>query len=112
MQKEVIAVFDIGKSNKKILLFDSEYHIVFKEDKRFDEIKDEDDYSCDNIDVIEKYHLEAVNFATYGSSLMYFHESIQFRAPDTGTIGQRYTLLPECRTETGQIFTSVPGTYP
>ena len=85
MQKEVIAVFDIGKSNKKILLFDSEYHVVFEEDKRFDEIKDEDDYSCDNIDVIEKwmtetlssllntekYHLTAVNFATYGASLMY-----------------------------------------
>ena len=89
MQKEVIAVFDIGKSNKKILLFDSEYKVVFEEDKRFDEIKDEDDYSCDNIEVIEKwmtetlssilstekYQLAAVNFATYGASLMYLDEA-------------------------------------
>jgi len=89
MQKEVIAVFDIGKSNKKILLFDTDYRVVFEEDRRFDEIKDDDDYACDNIDVIEKwmtdtlssilstekYHLAAVNFATYGASLMYLNEA-------------------------------------
>jgi len=89
MLKEVIAVFDIGKSNKKILLFDSDYKVVFEEDRRFDEIKDDDDYSCDNIEVIEnwmtetlssilsadKYHVAAVNFATYGASLMYLDEA-------------------------------------
>jgi len=89
MRKEVIAVFDIGKSNKKILLFDSDYKVVFEEDRRFDEIKDDDDYSCDNIEVIEnwmtetlssilsadKYHVVAVNFATYGASLMYLDEA-------------------------------------
>jgi len=89
MQKEVIAVFDIGKSNKKILLFDSDYKVVFEEDKRFDEILDDDGYSCDNIEVIEnwmtetlssilsteKYHLAAVNFATYGASLMHLDEA-------------------------------------
>jgi sugar (pentulose or hexulose) kinase len=89
MQKEVIAVFDIGKSNKKILLFDSDYQVVFEEDRRFDEIMDDDDYSCDNIEVIEKwmadtlssilntekYHIVAVNFATYGASLMYLNEA-------------------------------------
>lgn len=89
MQKEVIAIFDIGKSNKKILLFDTDYHVVFEEDQRFDEIKDEDGYACDNIDLIEnwmtdtllsilktgKYHLAAVNFATYGASLMYLDEA-------------------------------------
>ncbi|MDP4289854.1 MAG: FGGY family carbohydrate kinase [Bacteroidota bacterium] len=89
MQKEVIAVFDIGKSNKKILLFDTDYHVVLEEDKRFDEITDDDDYACDNIEVIEKwmtdtlssilstgkYHLAAVNFATYGATLMYLDEA-------------------------------------
>ena len=89
MQKEVIAVFDIGKSNKKILLFDSDYRVVFEEDKRFDEIKDDDNYACDNIEVIEnwmietlssilstkKYHLTALNFTTYGASLMYLDEA-------------------------------------
>ena len=89
MQKEVIAIFDIGKSNKKILLFDADYHVVFEEDQRFDEIQDEDGYSCDNIELIEnwmtetllsilkagKYQLVAVNFATYGASLMYLNEA-------------------------------------
>jgi sugar (pentulose or hexulose) kinase len=89
MQKEVIAIFDIGKSNKKILLFDTDYHVVFEEDQKFDEIKDDDGFACDNIELIEnwmtdtllsilktgKYHLAAVNFATYGASLMYLNEA-------------------------------------
>lgn len=89
MQKEVIAIFDIGKSNKKILLFDTDFHVVFEQDQRFDEIQDEDGYSCDNIELIEnwmtdtllsilkagKYQLRAVNFATYGASLMYLNEA-------------------------------------
>ena len=95
MHKNVIAIFDIGKSNKKILLFDTRYHVVFEEDHRFEEITDEDGFACDNIERIEKwmtatlssiisigeYQLAAVNFATYGATLMYLDSDLKRLTP-------------------------------
>src|ERR1035437_1749245 len=95
MLKNVIAIFDIGKSNKKILLFDSKYHVVFEEDQRFEEITDDDGFACDNIERIEKwmtatlssiislgeYKLAAVNFATYGATLMYLDDNLKRLTP-------------------------------
>jgi sugar (pentulose or hexulose) kinase len=85
MKKNVIAIFDIGKTNKKILLFDESFKVVHVEEQKFEEIKDDDGFSCDDIDrieswmksAVEKYadhpvfDLKAVNFATYGATLMY-----------------------------------------
>jgi glycerol kinase len=42
MQLPVIAVFDIGKTNKKLILFDEQLKIVFEHAAQFAEIKDED----------------------------------------------------------------------
>ncbi len=95
MYKNVIAIFDIGKSNKKILLFDTDYHVVFEEDQRFEEITDDDGFACDNIERIEKwmtatlssiislgeYKLAAVNFATYGATLMYLDSDLKRLTP-------------------------------
>jgi Sugar (pentulose and hexulose) kinases len=86
--KEVIAVFDIGKTNKKILLFDTSLKLVFQEESRFDEITDDDGFPCDDIEQIEHwilhttesilnnhaYKVKAINFATYGASLIYLDE--------------------------------------
>lgn len=41
-QIPVIAVFDVGKTNKKLFLFDENYKIVFERTARFLEINDED----------------------------------------------------------------------
>jgi sugar (pentulose or hexulose) kinase len=85
MNQDVIAVFDIGKTNKKILLFDSGLKLVLQKEERFAECPDEDGFPCDDIVKIEdwimkmirqfarsrKYNLRAVNFATYGASLVY-----------------------------------------
>jgi sugar (pentulose or hexulose) kinase len=85
MLKEVIAVFDIGKTNKKFLLFDADLNILLQEEQKFDEITDEDGVSCDDIAKIEswmrdsvsriihegKFIIKALNFTTYGASLMY-----------------------------------------
>jgi sugar (pentulose or hexulose) kinase len=85
MKKNVIAVFDIGKTNKKILLFDESFKVVHVEEQKFDEIKDDDGFACDDINLIEnwmksaiekfmnhpEFDLKAVNFATYGATLMY-----------------------------------------
>lgn len=83
--KNVTAVFDIGKTNKKFFLFDKNYKEVYRDYKRFDEIKDEDGYPCDDLEAIhkwaksilkkilktKKYTVNAINFSTYGASLVH-----------------------------------------
>lgn len=82
----VILIFDVGKTNKKILLFDDRYNIVFEESTRFDEISDEDGFPCEDINALTRwltsslkrilkfpeYDVKAVNFSAYGASLVYF----------------------------------------
>jgi sugar (pentulose or hexulose) kinase len=85
MKEKVIAVFDIGVNYKKLLLFDYRLNLVTQTEERF--IPDKDDYGfeCDNIDQIEKWirrtvsglirsetwDLTAINFVTYGASLIF-----------------------------------------
>lgn len=85
MPTPVIAVFDIGKTNKKFLLFDSSLKLIHQDEQKFPEIMDEEGFSCDDMakietwmkhcvsDVIQRgeYHITAINFTTYGASLMY-----------------------------------------
>jgi sugar (pentulose or hexulose) kinase len=85
MKEKVIAVFDVGKTNKKIVLFDHNLHLVSEEEVRFEETLDDDGFECDNIGHIEKwikesvsvlarskkYDVTALNFATYGATLAY-----------------------------------------
>jgi sugar (pentulose or hexulose) kinase len=88
MKEKVIAVFDVGKTNKKMLLFDFDLNIVSEIEEKFPEITDDDGFECDDIEKIEKwilssvkellvsekYDLVAVNFATYGATLVYLDE--------------------------------------
>jgi sugar (pentulose or hexulose) kinase len=81
----VIAVFDVGKTNKKLFLFNQEYKIVYERSARFTETADEDGFPCENLEAlrsslvdslkeVEKlgnYHIAAINFSTYGASFIY-----------------------------------------
>jgi sugar (pentulose or hexulose) kinase len=85
MKEKVIAVFDIGKTNKKLLLFNYDLILVSETEEKFAQIKDDDGFECDDIELIEKwirkslsklvrsdvYDLTAVNFSTYGATLVY-----------------------------------------
>ena len=85
MKEEVIAIYDIGKTNKKLILFDMDLNQLSEEEVIFDEIRDDDGFECDDIEKIElwvrqscsdlaksdKYDLRAVNFTTYGATLVY-----------------------------------------
>jgi sugar (pentulose or hexulose) kinase len=85
MSKEVIAVFDVGKTNKKFLLFEAGMKLVHQEEEKFGEINDDDGFPCDNIEKLESwmqsclagslrsdnYAIKALNFTTYGATLMY-----------------------------------------
>ncbi len=87
MRKDVIGIFDIGKTNKKFLLFDSSLSLVYQDEQKFPGIRDEDGFECDDIGRIEtwmkdsvsgvirdqSYRIKALNFTTYGASLMYLN---------------------------------------
>jgi len=89
MKETVIAVYDIGKTNKKIILFNDDFKIVSEIEEKFAEIPDDDGFECDDIERIElwiksslgrlvhsdKYDLKAVNFTTYGATLVYLDEN-------------------------------------
>lgn len=81
----VTAVFDIGKTNKKFFLFDKKYKEIYRDYSRFNLIEDEDGYPSDDLEAIqkwlkiifdqilasEKYNVKAINFSTYGASLVH-----------------------------------------
>jgi len=81
----VIAIFDIGKTNKKLFLFDESYRIVFEKSAQFDETLDEDGFPCENLErlrlfvfdsleeifSLQKYKIAAVNFSAYGASFVH-----------------------------------------
>lgn len=91
----VIAIFDIGKTNKKVFLFDENYQIVWEESIVFLETVDEDGFLCENIEELKKlvfsrlteikelreYVLKAVNFSTYGASFVYLNEKENVLTP-------------------------------
>lgn len=88
MKQDVIAIFDIGKTNKKFLLFDIRLNLLHQEETVFQEIKDDDGYPCDDIvkliawvrssiekTVLEdKFNICFLNFSTYGASLIYLNQ--------------------------------------
>lgn len=90
---DVIAVFDIGKTNKKFLLFNENLEVVFHKEITFEEIKDDDGFACDDIlrieewmfdtidEIEEYYNVKALNFSTYGASLVYLDHSGKRLAP-------------------------------
>lgn len=83
--KKVIAVFDIGKTNKKIFLFDKDFNVVYTNSIRFEECVDDDGFPCDDIEAIEiwikneiktiqdnnEFTIKAINFSTHGATLVY-----------------------------------------
>ena len=85
----VIAIFDIGKTNKKVFLFNENYQIVWENSVNFPEIEDEDGFPCEDIEALEnwinsrlteikslsQYILKAINFSTYGASFVYVDDA-------------------------------------
>jgi sugar (pentulose or hexulose) kinase len=84
----VIAVIDVGRTNKKIFLFDERYSIVYERSAFFDDIKDEDGFPCEDVQGLTQWMMEslrsamkektfnvrAVNFTAYGASLVFVDE--------------------------------------
>ena len=93
--KKVTAVFDIGKTNKKFFLFDKDFKEVYREYARFEEIKDEDGHPTEDLKALrewlkevfdrilntEKYSVKAINFSTYGASLVHLDDKGEVLTP-------------------------------
>ena len=87
--KDVIAIFDVGKTNKKLLLFDEQYKVLLERQARFNEITDEDGFPCENLESLVcsvadslnevaeegEYNITAVNFSAYGASFVFTDET-------------------------------------
>ena len=92
---DVTAVFDIGKTNKKFFLFDSDFKEVYKEYTKFDEIEDEDGHPTENLKALQdwlknvfknilkasEYNVKAINFSTYGASFVHLDENGEVLTP-------------------------------
>jgi sugar (pentulose or hexulose) kinase len=90
VKQNVIAIFDIGKTNKKLLLFDEQYKLVYEESQQLVEIKDEDDFPCEDVIALthfikgsfdrllkdKRFEIKAVNFTAYGASFVYLDEQL------------------------------------
>ena len=93
--KPVIAIFDVGKTNKKLFLFDEHYQIVYEKSARFIETVDEDGDACENLASLKssvfesldevfkrkEFDIKALNFSTYGASFVYLSEDGEPVAP-------------------------------
>ncbi len=81
----VIAIFDIGKTNKKFFLFDDQYRILYETSTHLPETVDDDGDPCEDLNLLTRWILDtfhtafqlpefdvyAVNFSTYGASFVH-----------------------------------------
>ena len=84
-----IAIYDVGKTNKKLILFDEQYSVVYEESIQLPETKDEDGFSCEDVVALTtwlknsfgqiqtdpRFEIKAVNFSGYGASFVYLDEN-------------------------------------
>jgi sugar (pentulose or hexulose) kinase len=86
--KPAIAIIDVGKTNKKLFLFDQDYNIVYERSARFLETTDEDGDPCENLESLrlsvfdslrslfnkKDFEVKAINFSAYGASFVNIDE--------------------------------------
>jgi L-fuculokinase len=91
----VIAVFDIGKTNKKIFLFNEEYKIVWEDACQLEETRDEDHDPCENVALLsawikdsinqvlamDDFQIDALNCSSYGASFVHIDAQDKVLAP-------------------------------
>lgn len=88
MAVPAVAIFDIGKTNKKLFLFDELYKIVLEKSVHLAETVDEDDDPCEDLDSLQdfvrdglrdalenkNFKIRAVNCSAYGASFVYIDQ--------------------------------------
>src|SRR5947209_13477082 len=91
----VILIFDVGKTNKKWVLFNERYQLLQEESKQLEEIKDEDGFPCEDLGLLSKwilkvaaaltsdprFEIKLINFAAYGASLVFLDDRNEVITP-------------------------------
>jgi sugar (pentulose or hexulose) kinase len=91
----VAAVFDVGKTNKKFLLFDEDYRAVHQEMTQIPEDEDEEGFPCEDVLALAewmrttferamqdgRFRILALNFAAYGASFVFLDKDKQLLLP-------------------------------
>lgn len=91
----VCAIFDIGKTNKKLFLFDEQYQIVWEKSTQLNETIDEDGDNCEDLPLLtswilaswnevlsqQQFDVQALNFSTYGASFVYVDKNGKVLTP-------------------------------
>lgn len=112
----VVLIFDIGKTNKKLLLFDSNLSVVYEKSIEIAEISDDDGYPCENIDALthwiteslreirlhNAYTIKGINCAAYGASWVYLDKNGK-------RVGPLYNYLKPLHPNTKALFESKYG---
>ncbi len=95
MKLPVILIFDVGKTNKKVLLFDEQYKLLQEESIQLKETTDEDGFPCEDVNLLTKWvkqkfseillrkdiDVKAVNFSAYGASFVHLDEESNIITP-------------------------------
>src|SRR6476646_692069 len=95
MKHPAILIFDVGKTNKKVLLFDEKYKLLLEESTTLEETIDEDGFPCEDVNTLTKWvkqkfslillrndiDIKAVNFSAYGASFVHLDEELNIATP-------------------------------
>lgn len=90
-----IIIFDIGKTNKKAILYDYSYNELWQTSRIFPEIYDEDNYPCEDLQSIlvwmkellyqlikeNKFEITHLNFSSYGASFVHIDKAGNILTP-------------------------------
>ncbi|MEX2600383.1 MAG: FGGY family carbohydrate kinase [Balneolaceae bacterium] len=94
-ERSVTAIFDIGKTNKKFLLFDDAMEVVHTSYTTLPETVDDDGYPSENLDELvswmfqqleevvsgSSFSIRNLNISTYGASLVHLDREGRVAAP-------------------------------
>jgi sugar (pentulose or hexulose) kinase len=83
-KQPVTLIFDIGKTTKKVLVFDKEFQVLVEQTEVFEETVDDDGFASENLPALsawvmdrlreflseQKFAVTHINFSTYGASLV------------------------------------------
>jgi len=89
------AVFDIGKTNKKFLLFNDQFDELYQSSCKLEQISDDDGFPCEDMhrlklwmfETLDRainesgYTINKLNFSTYGATLVFLDRDGQMVLP-------------------------------
>lgn len=95
MPLPVVLIFDIGKTNKKVLLFDKQYQLVYESSDQLKETRDDDGFPCEDVHALtewvkesfqkikqdKRFAIVAVNVSAYGASFVHLDYKKQVLIP-------------------------------